>query len=149
MHALCTIIAKNRNIIYEVMENYTYNEDTGDGEWDYALIGGRYENLIPLRRNAKNKLDYSTPHGQLPTRLQEYPNEFVSIAKNRSVDVLAMCDIVESGYITALVPYRLIIPELGIDEQDIPAGDRDMAGFILEYMRQHPTHTIAVVDYHY
>lgn len=149
MHALCTIIAKNRDIINEVLETYVYDEETGNGEWDYALIGGRYKGLIPVKKNTRSFLDRPEERCDLPSRLQEYDNEFVSMAKNRTVDVLAMSDIVLSGYITALTPYRLIVPEMGMDTQDIRPGDEEIANFILSYMRQHPTHTIAIVDYHY
>lgn len=147
MHALCTILAEKPNGIEDILENYCLNEETGDGEWDYAMIGGRYGGIIPIKKNAKKLL--GRPAEDIPTYLQQYQNDFVSIAKVRTVDIDVMNNIFDDAFISPLGPYRLIIPALDLDFQDIGIRDERVRELILNYMRQHPTHVLAVVDYHY
>ncbi len=147
MHALCTVLAEKPNDIEDILERYCLNEETGEGEWDYAMIGGRYEGIIPIKKNTKKLL--GRPVEIIPAYLRRYQNDFVSIAKVRTVDIDVVNNIFDDAFISPLNPYRLIIPALDLDFQDISMRDERVRELILNYMRQHPTHVLAIIDYHY
>lgn len=146
MHALCTLITERTDNIDRILDERCFTED-GDGEWDYAMVGGRYNNLIPIKKASKRLLD--TPTEPEDIRLQHYDNRFVSVAKIRTIDTDTLNDMYSRLYLNPLNPYRLLIPDEGIDIEDIRQQDDEVATMILEYMKLHPTHIMVIVDYHY
>ena len=49
MHALWTVVAETPDRIQHIIDNLCE-----DRYWDYCLIGGRYDRIIPVNKNVED-----------------------------------------------------------------------------------------------
>ncbi len=155
MHAMCTIVARNLSTIERCM-NYYSQERT----WDYASIGGRYSNLIPVSKKCKTYYAGigwpDIPHGQFPYPDRMEPNpalQYTNIARMRNIVHDEVVRMAHGGGLDIFLPYTMIICHeddwfewLDIDEM----GEGQLAN--LHEVLQQPNKQswfVAIVDYHY
>lgn len=149
MHALCTVIARRPSDIYNILQ-----QGVEENKWDYATIGGRYCNIIPIGKNAKgcNRLTGYLEDGVCPFE-QENPNcKYVSMARLRNIKV-DECDRQSvNHYLSPLAPYSIIIntPMGQVDEMEFDSADKASILELINMLRTtYGDYYIAAVDYHF
>ena len=155
MHAMGTIVARNLRTIERCVNYYSQ-----EGTWDYASIGGRYSNLIPVSKKCKTYyagLGWpDIPHGQFPYPERMEPNpdlQYTNIARIRNVVLDEVMRIRQGGGLDIFLPYTMIICQ---DEECFEWFDIDEMGerqieSLREILQQPNKQSwfIAVIDYHY
>ena len=155
MHALCTIVARNIHEIERCMEYYQQDE-----AWDYAMVGGRYSNIVPVSKKCKT---FHSGGGwpDLPgetfsygDRLQANPDlKYTNVARIRNINHEERFRIKRAGGLDVFEPYTMILchPDGGYEwldlEQMDQAGLDRLSDWLIEPQRQ--SWFVAVVDYHY
>lgn len=150
MHALCTIIAKRPLDIYDILQQGEEN-----GRWDYATVGGRYNNIIPVGKNAKSHTRFVggfLQDGICPFE-QENPNcKYVSMTRLRNVKIDECERQSANNYLSPLAPYSIIIstPMGCVDEMELDSADKaSILALINSLISTYGDYYIAVVDYHF
>lgn len=155
MHAMCTIIGRTIREIENCIDYYQT-----ENAWDYASIGGRYSNLLPVSKKCKI---YHTGIGwpDVPRGIFPYPERMIAdpdlyyanIARIRNINMDEVARVREGGGLDPFEPYTLIIchDDGGyewIDMEEIDNG-RFVAtqNFLHDIKRQ--SWFMAIVDYHY
>lgn len=155
MHAMCTIVGRTIREIENCIDYYQT-----ENAWDYASIGGRYSNLLPVSKKCKI---YHTGIGwpDIPRGIFPYPERMIAdpdlyyanIARIRNINMDEVARVREGGGLDPFEPYTLIIchDDGGyewIDMEEIDNG-RFVAtqNFLHDIKRQ--SWFMAIVDYHY
>lgn len=149
MHALCTIIAKRPSDIYDILQQ---GEEAD--RWDYATIGGRYCNIIPIGKNAKGckRLIAYLEDGVCPFEQGNPDCKYVSMARLRNVKINECERQLASHYLSPLAPYSIIIdtPIGQVDEMEFDSADKaSILELINTLITAYGDYYIAVVDYHF
>ena len=159
MHALCAIITKTRDEVQNIIHNHC-DEDNENAYWDYALIGGRYANIIPVGNNVKNYERQSGPFRDIG--LDECPFngvhdfvagdcKYVSVARIRNI-LRAECERQDRyGLLSPFKPYTIIISQNGdiIIDTDLEEQGPGVKAEVMGFIKTHPNYFLTIVDYHY
>lgn len=153
MHALCTIIARDFNTIQNAMDYYSENE------WDYASVGGRYSNLIPVGKNCRLYNGNGWPdlqNGDFPfgERLGANPNcKYTNVARLRNVNRAECVRLASAGCLTPFEPYTLILchEDGGFEWMDWETAPNEVKYSYREWMEdpRRQSWWMVIVDYHY
>ena len=156
MHAVCTVVTKNLHMITDIIEN-----KTNDGDWDYANIGGRYSNSIPVKKNTKNlfrnmglNIEEYYPNGYPYYYTQYLTNnndcKYVSVARLRNIDLEEMRLLRANNLLDPFNPYRYILCE---NEDNYNEFETNQHGneLLLDFIHEprHSFYYVAVIDYHF
>lgn len=153
MHALCTVVAKTPDRIRHIIDNLCE-----DRYWDYCLIGGRYDRIIPVNKNVEDMLEgYNFPFND-----EEYPEngfpfhtidnnlncKYVSIARIRGINKEEVKRLDEAHLINPFKPYSYILDDENVRE--IFVEDEGIEQ-LMKYINnpRHAFYYLAVVDYHF
>lgn len=154
MHALCTIVASRLSDISAAMEYYQ------DNAWDYASIGGRYSNLIPVGKKCKDiYAGYGWP--DIPRHVFPYPErmegnencKYVNVARIRNINQAECQRIRDGGGLSPWEPYTLILchEDGGFEWMDWEESPRDVRNVYQAFLNdtKRKSWWMAVIDYHY
>ena len=159
MHALCAVITKTKNEVQDIIYNHC-DEANEDAYWDYAIVGGRYANIIPVGHNVKTHERQTEPFrdvvlGECPfngvNNFVPGDCQYVSVARIRNILKHECERQINHGLLSPFKPYTIIISKDGdiiIDtdlEEQGPGVKAEVAGFI----ETHPNYYLTIVDYHY
>ena len=148
MHCFCVIIHKKRRDLRTLFDDWC-NED--NGRWDYAMIGGRYRNIIPVSILTKSIDPAASAH---PFDNPDYggdPNcKYVDVARVRNVNIDEAIRMGGEHEISVLCPYSFVIADYDYDgnepyEQELPRG-MDIRDLLM--MPKYQSWYITAVDYH-
>lgn len=156
MHALCTIVAKSIPTIHRFIDDRCECRD-----WDYAVIGGRYDRIIPVSKKVKdiyegmnfpfNNDDYAEngfPFHNIENNLNY---KYVSVARVRNIKRDEVERLNSYHLINPFNPYSYILeedngcqgPEYLVDDY----GTDILMNFIND--PRHSGYYVAIVDYHF
>lgn len=155
MHALCTIVARTLREAYDSMRYYS-DEQT----WDYACVGGRYANLIPVSKKCKTYHDGSgwpeLPGDEFPYTDRMNPNpdlKYTNIARIRNINQAERARIIGAGGLDVFMPYTMIIchDDGWYEWLDIEQMGQGQLENLANVLRQPDKQSwfMVVVDYHY
>jgi len=154
MHALCAVIGRNLHDIHQMID---YRCDCGD--WDYASIGGRYENTIPVHKNSIDRFrNYYPEANNLPENGFPYPTidnnpncKYFSVARIRQIDLQECMRITQESLVNVSRPYSILVHFLDDSYSDF-IEDEVIALSVWNTIVTNPRYSgyyVAVVDYHY
>lgn len=154
MHALCTIVGSRLQDIESALEYYHENE------WDYATIGGRYSNLIPVGKKSKvihtgsAWPDMEREAFPYPERMQGNENcKYVNIARIRNINQEECLRILQGGGLSPFEPYTLILchEDGGFEWMDWEESPPEVKAVYRAFLNdtRRKSWWMAVVDYHY
>lgn len=156
MHALCTIVAKSIPTIHRFIDDRCECRD-----WDYAVIGGRYDRIIPVSKKVKdiyegmnfpfNNDEYAEngfPFHDIENNLNY---KYVSVARIRNIKRDEVERLNSYHLINPFNPYSYILeedngcqgPEYLVDDY----GTDILMNFIND--PRHSGYYVAIVDYHF
>ena len=156
MHALCTIVAKSIPTIHRFIDDRCECRD-----WDYAVIGGRYDRIIPVSKKVKdiyegmnfpfNNDEYAEngfPFHNIENNLNY---KYVSVARVRNIKRDEVERLNSYHLINPFNPYSYILeedngcqgPEYLVDDY----GTDILMNFIND--PRHSGYYVAIVDYHF
>lgn len=156
MHALCTIVAKSIPTIHRFIDDRCECRD-----WDYAVIGGRYDRIIPVSKKVKdiyegmnfpfNNDEYAEngfPFHNIENNLNY---KYVSVARIRNIKRDEVERLNSYHLINPFNPYSYILeedngcqgPEYLVDDY----GTDMLMNFIND--PRHSGYYVAIVDYHF
>ena len=156
MHALCTIVAKSIPTIHRFIDDRCECRD-----WDYAIIGGRYDRIIPVSKKVKdiyegmnfpfNNDDYAEngfPFHDIENNLNY---KYVSVARVRNIKRDEVERLNSYHLINPFNPYSYILeeengcqgPEYLVDDY----GTDILMNFVND--PRHSGYYVAIVDYHF
>ena len=157
MHALCTVVAKSREAINRIIEDMAES-----GQWDYGIIGGRYDRLIPVGHKVKDYQPRNFPFNDtemyaengfpFPGRENNFDCKYVSIARIRNVKWGEVGRMETLGIPTITNPHSYILgSDNGIDHSDEIFVTEDTTAALCDYLTVplHSSYFIAVIDYHF
>lgn len=151
MHCMATIRSKSLSRIREIVHSLCE-----DGTWDYATIGGRFNGLIPVSKNAKcqyevyhNIGDFADLQGRNFPELAD--TQYTCVARIRNID-FAVAHVMreELGILDFDDPCTIIIDRedyFTMRDQDSTPHD-EWISLRNELTRCSGGNYIAVVDYH-
>lgn len=154
MHALCAVVGRTLQDIDRCLQDHQENE-----AWDYAMVGGRYCNLIPVGKKVKliNSGGWPELPGATnfpyPERMNANPDcQYTNIARIRNINHDERIRMRDGGGLDILCPYNAIIchPDGGYEWIDIDYGTQDDRDRFTDFV-SHPSRSywyVAVVDYH-
>lgn len=156
MHALCTIVAKSIPTIHRFIDDRCECRD-----WDYAVIGGRYDRIIPVSKKVKdiyegvnfpfNNDEYAEngfPFHNIENNLNY---KYVSVARIRNIKRDEVERLNSYHLINPFNPYSYILeedngcqgPEYLVDDY----GTDILMNFVND--PRHSGYYVAIVDYHF
>lgn len=113
MHKFVAVVTKWPNRVHAIMNNKCESQD-----WDWAVIGGRYGNLIPVKKNSKDipgLLTFPEVGGDNGFPFVGIDNnenlKYVSAARIRNIDRNECNRLKRLGKLNILEPYSVIIDE--------------------------------------
>jgi len=155
MHALCVMIAKSINQI----ERFK-NDRCEYGNWDYAVIGGRYDRIIPVSKKVKdiyeginfpfNDDEYAENGFPFHNIMNNFNYKYVSIARIRNIKRDEVERINDAHLINPFNPYSYILEyEDGTQSPEFIC-EQDGVGQLMEYINdpRHASYYLAIIDYH-
>lgn len=154
MHALCTVVAETPDKIHQIIENMCER-----GYWDYGLIGGRYDCIIPVGKNVDdlregyhfpfNENDFYAENGFPYNGVAEnnLNCKYMSIARIRGIDRDEVKRMQDLELLSPFKPYSYI---LGEDADELFVEDEGTET-LMKYINnpRHAFYYLAVVDYHF
>lgn len=157
MHAMCAVVGRSMDEIRDMLDNQC---DDNGGYWDYYFIGGRFFNIIPVRKNVKDRYRTRPPEGETPPDVNgfNFPNlennwncKYVTVARVRNID-RDECDRLHlSGCLDPLHPASALVHFVDGSYSGL-IDDMGMAHELIRHLFNSPVyqgHYIAIVDYHY
>lgn len=148
MHCFCMIIHRKKQDLRTLFNKWC---DEDNGRWDYAMIGGRYRNIIPVSILTKSLDPSASAH---PFDNPDYggdPNcKYVDVARVRNINLEEAMRMEGEHEISVLHPYSLVIAdyEYGNDdpyEQELPPGTNI---YDILTMPRYQSWYATAVDYH-
>ena len=154
MHALCTIVTSKLDNIQNILEYYQ------DDAWDYASIGGRYSNIIPVGKKCKDIHsgcawpDIGPNAFPYLERMEANENcKYVNVSRIRNINQEECMRIEEHGGLSPWNPYTLILcHEDGgfewVDWEELPQDVKAVYRTFLNDTRR-KSWWMVIIDYHY
>lgn len=156
MHALCTIVAKSIPTIHRFIDDRCECRD-----WDYAVIGGRYDRIIPVSKKVKdiyegmnfpfNNDEYAEngfPFHNIENNLNY---KYVSIARIRNIKRDEVERLNSYNLINPFHPYSYILEEDNGCQGPEYLVDNYGTDILMDFINdpRHSGYYVAIVDYHF
>ena len=148
MHCFCLVIHKKQQDLHTLLNSWC---DENNGRWDYASIGGRYRNIIPVSILTKSLDPSVSAH---PFDNPDYGGDphckYVDVARVRNINIDEAIRMRDEHELSVLHPYSFIIADyMWGDDDPIEvelARDADMYDILTNPKYQ--SWYITAVDYH-
>ena len=156
MHALCTIVAKSIPTIHRFIDDRCECRD-----WDYAVIGGRYDRIIPVSKKVKdiyegmnfpfNNDEYAEngfPFHDIENNLNY---KYVSVARIRNIKRDEVERLNSYHLINPFNPYSYILEEDNGCQGPEYLVDNYGTDILMNFINdpRHSGYYVAIVDYHF
>lgn len=156
MHALCTIVAKSIPTIQRFIDDRCECRD-----WDYAVIGGRYDRIIPVSKKVKdiyegmnfpfNNDEYAEngfPFHDIENNLNY---KYVSVARVRNIKRDEVERLNSYHLINPFNPYSYILEEDNGCQGPEYLVDNYGTDILMNFINdpRHSGYYVAIVDYHF
>jgi len=156
MHALCIIVAKSITNIHRFIDDRCEY-----GDWDYASIGGRYGNIIPVSQKTKDY--YAGIH--FPFDNEGYAEngfpfhniennlnfKYVSLARVRNIKRNEVARFEANHLINPFHPYSYILETEEGDQTEEYSVRECGTDLLMDYINdpRHSYYFVAIIDYHF
>lgn len=127
MHKFVAVVTPHVDRVMRIIDNKCESRD-----WDWAVPGGRYANLIPVSKRCqpiRGMLTIGADGMENGFPWRDIPNndvlKYVSGARIRNINVGECARLKQLGKLTIFEPYSVIIDEEEYDEEEFCLVDED------------------------